>query len=100
MMCYTRRHAPLATGRSAGARPGPIGGSAIDAWSEKGFDRAIGGVTILRKPTRVVPVDATHCTVTFTYHADLGGDFGKSGNEKAWHDEPPLYFGALRKNAR
>jgi hypothetical protein len=50
--------------------------------------------------TTVVPVDAGHAKVTFTYHADLGGDFGKSGNEKAYREEPPLYFDAIRKRLK
>lgn len=34
--------------------------------------------------------------MTYTYFADLGGDFGSSMEEKAWKHEPIKYFDAVR----
>lgn len=46
--------------------------------------------------TVLVP-DGEACTVVYTYLGDLGGDFGKSSNEKAWKGQPPHYFESIEK---
>jgi len=46
--------------------------------------------------TMLVP-EGERCTVVYTYLGDLGGDFGKSGNEKAWKGQAPHYFESIEK---
>lgn len=58
------------------------------------------GVRILgiEGSTKVEPLDeGRRSRVTYTYLGDLGGDFGKSANEKAWKGQPPHYFKSLEK---
>lgn len=46
---------------------------------------------------RITPLGKDRCRLLYTYYGDLGGDFGKSRNEKAWRGQPLLYFRAIRR---
>jgi len=47
--------------------------------------------------TRIEPLDAGRCRVTYAYLGDLGGKFPRAAAEKAWRHEPLGYFYALRR---
>ena len=47
--------------------------------------------------TRIEPLVEGRCRVTYTYLADLGGDFPNAFETKAWRHEPLGYVYALRR---
>ena len=47
--------------------------------------------------TRVEPLSASSCRVTYVYLGDLGGKFPAWAQEKAWREEPVQYIRALRR---
>ena len=47
--------------------------------------------------TRIQPLGAGRCGVTYTYLADLEGRFPRAAEEKAWRKEPVGYILALRR---
>ena len=47
--------------------------------------------------TRIEPLSARKCRVTYTFLGDLGGSFPKTGEERAWKREPVTYVLALRR---
>ena len=47
--------------------------------------------------TRIEPLAADRCRVTYTYLGDLGGRFPRSLEEKAWRHEPLGYVLAIRR---
>ena len=57
------------------------------------------GVRIARVAgeTRIEPLGAARCRVTYTYLGDLGGSFPRVFEEKAWRHEPLGYVYALRR---
>ncbi len=65
---------------------------------ERPGDPKTAGVRIaeIEGSTALVP-DGGKCQVVYTYYGDLGGDFGKSSNEKAWKGESPHWFDAVEK---
>ena len=50
--------------------------------------------------TRVEPIGASRCQVTYTYLGDLGGKFPAWAQEKAWKEEPVQYIRALRRRLK
>ena len=66
--------------------------------AEKEGDPKTAGVRIkdIEGSAMLVP-DGEKCSVTYTFYGDLGGDFGKSSNEKAWKGEAPHWFDAVAK---
>jgi hypothetical protein len=47
--------------------------------------------------TRIEPLTAGSCRVTYTYLGDLGGNFPRALEDKAWRHEPLGYMHALRR---
>jgi START domain-containing protein len=47
--------------------------------------------------TRIEPLAADRCRVTYTYLGDLGGRFPRSLEDKAWRHEPLGYVLAIRR---
>lgn len=47
--------------------------------------------------TRIEPLSAGRCRVTYTFFGDLGGSFPKAAEEKAWRREPVDYLLAVRR---
>ncbi len=76
------------------------GGSFVLSWDDdaRRGDPA-SGVRIARVSgqTRVEPLGAGRCRVTYTYLGDLGGSFPRSFEERAWRAEPVGYVLALRR---
>ena len=50
--------------------------------------------------TRIEPLGAERCRVTYTYFGDLGGSFPAWAQEKAWKEEPVQYIRAIRRRLR
>jgi hypothetical protein len=48
--------------------------------------------------TRVEPLTASSCRITYVYLGDLGGKFPAWAQEKAWREEPVQYIRALRRS--
>ncbi len=76
------------------------GGAFLLAWRDDarpGDPRK--GVRIQRVAgeTRIEPLGVGRCRVTYTYLADLGGNFPRALEEKAWRLEPVGYILALRR---
>lgn len=66
--------------------------------AKKGDPKAGVRIERVEGATKVEPLEeGRRSRVTYTYQGDLGGDFGKKTNEKAWKGQPPHYFEALRK---
>ncbi len=47
--------------------------------------------------TEVLPREGGGSRVVYTYYGDLGGDFGRGGNERAWRGQPVHYVESLRR---
>jgi hypothetical protein len=47
--------------------------------------------------TRIEPLGIERCRVTYTYLGDLGGNFPRALEDKAWRHEPLGYVYALRR---
>lgn len=60
------------------------------------------GVRIARVDgeTRITPAGADRAIVAYTFLGDLGGNFPRAAEEKAWRAEPVEYFRALRRRLR
>lgn len=50
--------------------------------------------------TRIEPLGVGRCRVIYTYLGDLGGNFPRAAEEKAWRLEPVDYILALRRRLK
>ena len=76
------------------------GGSYLLSWKSEARpgDRREGTpIERVSGETRVEPVGAESCRLTYTYLGDLGGKFPAWAQEKAWREEPVQYFRAIRR---